>query len=169
MNIAQADDGAGVVLIIVWLAVAVFLFASLWKVYTKAGQPGWAAIVPIYNLIVLMRIVGRPWWWILLLLIPIVNIVVLFIVYIDLAKSFGRSTAFGVGLVLLGIVFLPILAWGPATYRGPAAPIEGAMAAPMGPPQMAPPTSPPPPMAPPPPMPPPMPPPAAPPPAPPPP
>jgi hypothetical protein len=158
--IAQADEGAGVVLLIFWLVVVVFLLASLWKVFTKAGQPGWAAIVPIYNFVVLMKIVGRPWWWILLLLIPIVNIIVLFIVYIDLAKSFGKSTAFGVGLALLGIVFLPILAWGSATYRGPAAATAsapgGGMAPPMMPPgQMAPPTSPPPPMAPPPPMPPP--------------
>jgi hypothetical protein len=98
--VAQADDGAAAVLIVVWLAFAVFLFASLWKVFTKAGQPGWAAIVPIYNIIVWLRIIGRPWWWILLLVIPIVNIVVLFIVSIDLAKSFGRSTAFGVGLAL---------------------------------------------------------------------
>jgi hypothetical protein len=161
MTVAQADEGAGVVLIVIWVAVAVLVFASLWRVYTKAGQPGWAALVPIYNLIVLFRIVGRPWWWIFLLLIPIVNIVILFIVYIDLAKSFDRSTAFGVGLALLGIVFLPILAWGPATYRGPAAAqAGGGMAAPSAPPQMAPPQmSPPPPMSPPAPPPPPMPPP----------
>jgi hypothetical protein len=155
--IAQADDGAGVVSIVIGVAVAILVLASFWRIFTKAGQPGWAAIVPIYNLIVLFRIAGRPWWWILLLLIPIVNIVVLIVTYIDVAKSFGKSAAFGVGLALLGVVFLPILAWGSATYRGPAA---GQATGPT-PPQMAPPPmSPPPLLSPPAPPPPPMPPPA---------
>src|SRR5688572_33174541 len=116
----QTSDSGSAVLIIVWIVVAVLLIASLWRVFTKAGQPGWAALIPIYNFIVLLKIIGRPLWWILLFLVPIVNIVVLFIIYIDLAKSFGKSAAFGVGIALLGIIFLPILAWGSATYRGPA-------------------------------------------------
>ena len=148
--LSQADEAGSVVLIIVWVAIAVFYLAAFWRIFTKAGQPGWAGLIPIYNYIVLMKIIGRPWWWILLFLVPIVNIVVLFIVYIDLAKSFGRSTGFGVGLALLGIIFLPILAWGPATYQGPtaAAPAPSALAPPMAPP-MAPPSSPPPPAPPP--------------------
>ena len=101
--LSQTSDGGSVVVIVVYVAPAVFYLASFWKIFTKAGQPGWAGLIPIYNYIVLMRIIGRPWWWILLFLVPIVNIVVLFIVYIDLAKSFGRSTGFGVGLALLGI------------------------------------------------------------------
>ena len=150
--LSQADEAGSVVLIVVYVAFAVFYLASFWKVYTKAGQPGWAAVIPIYNFIVLMKIVGRPWWWILLFLVPIVNIIVLFIVYIDLAKSFGKSTGFGVGLALLGIIFLPILAWGDATYRGPVAatgssappPISPPMAPPMAPPSSPPPPAPPP-------------------------
>lgn len=150
MQQGDVDGGSAAVLIVVYVAIAVFYLASFWKVYTKAGQPGWAAVIPIYNFIILMKIIGRPWWWILLFLVPIVNIVVLFIVYIDLAKSFGRSTGFGVGLALLGIIFLPILAWGPATYQGPAAapPAPSAYPAPTAPP-MAPPYSPPPPAPPP--------------------
>jgi hypothetical protein len=147
MQQGNVDGGSAAVLIVVYVAFVVFYLASFWRVYTKAGQPGWAAVIPIYNFIILMKIIGRPWWWILLFLVPIVNIVVLFIVYIDLAKSFGRSTGFGVGLTLLGIIFLPILAWGPATYRGPAA---GAPTPSAYPPPMAPPSSPPPPSAPPP-------------------
>jgi hypothetical protein len=144
------DAGSATVLIVFWLAYAIFVFASLWRVFTKAGQPGWAAIVPIYNFIVLLKIVGRPVWWILLFLIPIVNIIVLFVIYIDLAKSFGKSAGFGVGLALLGFIFLPILAWGSATYRGPAAgaPVSSALPPPMAPP-MTPTSSPPPPPAPP--------------------
>ncbi|MGH2591796.1 MAG: DUF5684 domain-containing protein [Actinomycetota bacterium] len=154
MLMQTSDGGSTAVLIVVWLVVAVFLFASLWKVFTKAGQPGWASLIPIYNIIVLLKIVGRPVWWILLLLVPIANIIVLFVVYIDLAKSFGKSAGFGVGIALLGIIFLPILAWGSATYRGPAA-AQAAPAHPMSaPPMSAPPMSAPP-MAPPPPSPPP--------------
>lgn len=148
--LSQADEAGSVVLIVVYVAFVVFYFASFWKVFTKAGQPGWAGLIPIYNFIVLMKIIGRPWWWVLLFLVPLVNIVVLFIIYIDLAKSFGKSTGFGVGLALLGIIFLPILAWGDATYRGPAAAQRtAALPPPMAPP-MAPPSAPPPPPAPPP-------------------
>jgi uncharacterized protein DUF5684 len=148
--VSQANDGgSAAVLIVVWLVVAVLLFASLWRVFTKAGQPGWAAIVPIYNFIVLLKIIGRPLWWILLFLVPIVNIIVLFVIYIDLAKSFGKGVGFGVGLALLGVIFLPILAWGDATYRRPVAgaPAPSALPPPMAPP-MTPTSSPPPPPAP---------------------
>jgi hypothetical protein len=107
--------------LILYLAVIVFIIASLWKVYEKADQPGWAAIVPIYNIIVLLQIVGRPLWWIVLLLIPIVNIIIAIIVNIDLAKSFGKEAGFGIGLALLGIIFYPILGFGDAEYEGPAA------------------------------------------------
>ena len=74
------------------LAFAAFMIAAVWKVYSKAGKPGWAAIVPIYNLIVLLEIIGRPLWWIFLFLIPLANVVFSFIVHIDLAKSFGKTT-----------------------------------------------------------------------------
>ena len=104
-----------------WLAVLVIFIASAWKVFTKAGQPGWAAIIPIYNVIVLLQIVGRPLWWLLLLLIPLVNIVVALLVYIDLAKSFGQGTGFGIGLLLLAPIFWPILGFGSSRYVGPAA------------------------------------------------
>ncbi|GAA3788272.1 DUF5684 domain-containing protein [Amycolatopsis tucumanensis] len=102
------------------LAFAVLMVAAIWRVFSKAGQPGWAAIVPIYNTIVLLRVAGRPWWWILLMLIPLVNVVLLFIVYIDLARSFGRGTGFGVLMVFFPFIFLPILGFGSARYLGPA-------------------------------------------------
>jgi hypothetical protein len=104
------------------LAIALFYIICEWKVYTKAGKPGWAVIVPIYNIIVLLEIVGKPVWWILLLLIPCVNIVIMFIIYIELAKVFGQGTGFGIGLILLGFIFLPILAFGSSVYVGPATP-----------------------------------------------
>ena len=97
------------------------IIASLWKVFTKAGEPGWAAIIPIYNTIVMLKIVGRPLWWLVLMLIPLVSLVIGIIVCIDLAKSFGKGAGFGIGIILLGFIFVPILAFGDARYVGPAA------------------------------------------------
>ncbi len=113
--------GLGVGMLIVYLVIIAFMIICFWKVFEKAGKPGWAAIVPIYNIIVLLEVVGKPVWWIILMLIPCVNIVVAIIVYLELAKVFGKSAGFGVGLILLGIVFLPILAFGDAEYTGPSA------------------------------------------------
>jgi len=107
--------------LIIQLAIVAFFLAVMWKIFEKAGKPGWAAIIPIYNIIVLLEIVGRPVWWIVLLLIPIVNIVVGFLLALDLSRSFGHDLAFALGLFFLGFVFYPILAFGSDTYRGPAA------------------------------------------------
>ena len=107
------------VIIVIFLAIIVLMIASIWTIFSKAGKPGWASIVPIYNLIVLLEIVGKPWWWLLLMLIPIVNIVILIIVWHNLSLSFGKGGGFTVGLILLGIIFLPILAFGDAKYVGP--------------------------------------------------
>ena len=105
---------------IVGLLIALLLIVAMWKVFTKAGQPGWASIIPIYNLYVWCKIVGRPWWWILLMLIPFVNFIILIILCIDMAKSFGKGAGFGIGLPLLGIILWPILGFGSAQYQGPA-------------------------------------------------
>lgn len=102
------------------LVLIVFSIVTMWKVFTKAGRAGWESIVPIYNIYVTLLIIGRPGWWILLLFIPFVNVVIALFVAIDLAKSFGRSTAFGVvGLFLFSIVGYAILAFGKDTYLGP--------------------------------------------------
>lgn len=106
---------------LIYLAVFVLVFASLWVIFTKAGQPGWAAIVPIYNIVVLLQIVGRPVWWVVLMLIPIVGFIIGILVALDLAKSFGKGAGFGIGFVLLPFVFAPMLAFGDARYQGPAA------------------------------------------------
>ena len=104
--------------IIIYLAFIVAIIAAQWKIYAKAGKPGWAAIVPIYNIIVLLDIVKKPVWWIVLLLIPIVNIVILIILYIQLAKVFGKGTGFALGLVFLAPIFIMILGFGDAQYIG---------------------------------------------------
>jgi len=93
----------------------------MWKVFAKAGQPGWAALVPIYNMIVLLQIVGRPTWWLLLFFVPIVNIFIGLMVINDLSKSFGKGTGFTLGLIFLSPIFWCILGFGPAQYIGPGA------------------------------------------------
>jgi hypothetical protein len=113
------DGGSFTGLFIIGFIVFVVMVVAGWKIFEKAGKPGWAIIIPIYNIIVLLEIVGRPIWWIILFLIPVVNIVIAVIVYIELAKSFGKSAGFGIGIILLPIVFYPILAFGDAEYTGP--------------------------------------------------
>lgn len=103
---------------IVYLAIAVLMIASIWKLFTKAGKPGWASIVPIYNLIVLLEVAGKPLWFIVLFLIPVANLVAAIMTYIGLAKSFGKGGGFAVGLLLLPIIFFPILAFGSSTHQG---------------------------------------------------
>lgn len=118
--LAQDDGGLfGLILSLLWLAVIVLVIAGFWKTFAKAGKPGWAAIVPVYNIIVLLEIAGRPLWWIILFFIPCVNIVVSFIVAIDVAKSFGKDAVYGIGLALLPFVFYPLLGFGDARYKGP--------------------------------------------------
>jgi hypothetical protein len=115
--ISPIGAGIGVGFLLVWLAFVVLMFASMWIVFAKAGKPGWAAIIPIYNVIVLLQVAGKPIWWILLMLIPLVNIVVAFLVMIGLARNFGQGTGFGIGLTLLGFIFFPILAFGSARHQ----------------------------------------------------
>jgi hypothetical protein len=114
-------SASGAAVVIVYLAVIVIEIAALWRIFEKAGAPGWAAVIPIYNAYVVLKIVGRPVWWLLLFFIPLVNLIFEIIVANDLSKSFGRRSAFTVGLVLLSPIFIPILGFGGARYSGPAA------------------------------------------------
>lgn len=101
--------------------VFLVLVFALWRIFEKAGKPGWAAIVPIYNVIVLLEIVGKPWWWIILMIFVPLGSIIWGIWTINLlAKSFGKNEWFTVGLIFLSIIFYPILGFGIATYKGPA-------------------------------------------------
>ncbi len=120
----SANNGGGgiggVIALLIWLAVVVLVIAGMWKVFTKAGQPGWGAIIPILNLYFLCKIAGRPGWWLILFFIPIVNMVITIIVSLDIAKAFGKSALFGIGLWLLAPIFYCILGFGSAQYQGPS-------------------------------------------------
>jgi len=115
VNPLAAIFGTGFML--VTLAIVLLMVASMWKVFEKAGEPGWAAIIPLYNIVVLLKIAGKPAWWFLLYLVPLVNLVVAIIVTVSLAKNFGKSAGFAFGLLLLAPVFFPVLAWGDSRYQ----------------------------------------------------
>lgn len=115
---SSQGNAPGPVFWVCWLAFAVLMIAALWKVFTKAGQPGWAAIIPIVNTYFLCKVAGRPGWWVILMFVPIVNFIIWIILCIDVAKNFGKGTGFGIGLLLLPIIFFPILGFGNAQYQG---------------------------------------------------
>ncbi len=106
----------------VYAVVMLLCAIAAWRILEKAGRPGWVALVPVYGVLVGLEVVGRPPWWLLLLLIPGVQIIVVCVLGIDLAKSFGKGAAFGIGLAFGTLIFAPMLAFGDASYQGPAAP-----------------------------------------------
>ncbi len=105
--------------VVVILAIAVFAIVCMWKIFTKAGQPGWASIIPFYNYYVLFEIAWGNGLLFLLMLIPVANFVIMIILWVKLSQSFGYSAAFAIGLLFLPIIFLPILAFGSNRYIGP--------------------------------------------------
>ncbi len=108
-----------VIWILICIAIAIISIAGQWKAFKKAGQPGWACIVPIYNLYIMLKIGGKPGWWLLLFLIPVVNVVFAIWSINMISKSFGKDEGFTVGLIFLGFIFWPILGYGDAVYKGP--------------------------------------------------
>jgi hypothetical protein len=116
----QSDDGSGGGAggSFFGFLVTILVIAGLWKVFTKAGKPGWAAIIPIYNIIVLLQIAVKPVWWIILFIIPFVNFVIILLVWLSVAKAFGKGTGFAIGLLFLSPIFVPILGFGNAEYSG---------------------------------------------------
>ncbi|WP_395717978.1 DUF5684 domain-containing protein [Prosthecobacter sp.] len=114
----SAQGSLGTVPTLIILALVIFMIAAVWKVFAKAGEPGWACLIPIYNIIVLLKISGKPVWWIILFIIPFVNFIISLLVSLGLAKNFGKGGGFGVGLWLLGPIFFPILGFGDAKFVG---------------------------------------------------
>lgn len=121
--LAQSDSGGGggaAFLFVIYFAFIIAYIAGMWKTFDKAGEPGWAAIIPIYNLWVWVKLTGRPPLWFILCLIPCVNIVIIFLLSMDTAKSFGKSAGYGVGMFFFAPIFWIMLGFGSATYVGPA-------------------------------------------------
>ena len=113
-----ASSSFGLIGTLIYLAVIALEIAGWWMILTKAGRPGWGALIPIYNLYLLCKVAGRPGWWVILFFVPLVNIVITIWVCIDVAMRFRKGAGFGIGLAILGVVFAPILGFGEATYIG---------------------------------------------------
>lgn len=103
---------------IISLVLCVFVLVCMWIIFRKAGKPGWAAIVPFYNLYVLFDITWGSGMRFLLMLIPLYNIILGIQTQIRLAKAFGKGGGFAAGLIFLPYVFMPLLAFGKGTYQG---------------------------------------------------
>ena len=103
-------------LIVFYVLLMLVVIIATWRMFEKAGQPGWAIFIPIYNIIVMLNVAKKPWWWLFLLMIPVVNFIVLIMMYNGISKNFGKSEGFTVGLVLLNPIFIMILGFGSAKY-----------------------------------------------------
>ena len=97
--------------------LSLIIIISYAKIFKKAGKPWWASIVPIYNVIVMIKVAKLPLWYIVLFLVPIANIYAIFKIYIEIAKKFGKGTGFGIGMALVGIIFIPLLAFSDNEYE----------------------------------------------------
>ena len=103
--------GIGIFIWILGMALSIFFVVAMWKVFVKAGKPGWAALIPIYNIYIMCEIAEKEWWYILLLCVPILNIYAMFVIYDGIAKKFGKTTGFTIGMMFLPYIFFPILAF----------------------------------------------------------
>jgi len=112
---------------VIYFALIAFMIVTMWKIFTKAGKPGWASLIPFYNIFVMLEIAGKPGWWFILFLIPFVNFVIIILMYAGMATNFGKGGGYVVGMILLPIIFFPMLAFGSAEYKA-------AVAAPEAPP-----------------------------------
>ena len=121
-NAAYTAVAAGILIVycIVVLAITILIIAGMWKMFVKAGKPGWGAIVPFYNFYCLFEMSFGNGWLFLLLLVPCVDVVMEIIMMVKLARAFGKGGGFAVGLIFLPYIFIPMLGFGDAEYYGPA-------------------------------------------------
>jgi hypothetical protein len=113
------ENGGSVIGLIISLAFGLLLLVALWKIFSKAGRPGWISLIPIYNAYVLLKMASKPGWWLILFFVPFVNFVIAILFVVGLARNFGKGGGFVVGLIFLPFIFYPILAFGDAQYSGP--------------------------------------------------
>lgn len=109
-TVLQGGGGPSPILLLVWLALVVVVIAGVWKTFEKAGQPGWAAIIPIYNFYIMLKIGNNEWWWLLVMFfIPLVNIYAYYKMFAGVSKAFGQGVGYALGLWFLGFIFFPLL------------------------------------------------------------
>lgn len=115
---AGIDTSALMVPMIISLILGIIYLVGMWKIFTKAGVPGWGSIIPFYNMYLLFKITMGNGWLFLLLFIPFVNFIMLIVVYAKLSAAFGKGTGYTLGLIFLGFIFVPMLGLGSAQYVG---------------------------------------------------
>ena len=115
--IASVGALRGIVPLLLFIAIWLILIIGVWKVFAKGGQPGWACLIPIYNLYCLIKVGGKEWWWLLLFLVPLVNVVIAIMLAIAISRNFGKGGGFAAGLIFLPWIFYPILGFGAARYQ----------------------------------------------------
>jgi hypothetical protein len=124
-TVSSSGSAALIVVLGILLAFVVLQVAALWRIFTKAGEPGWTSLIPVYNAYVLLKIAGRPGWWLLLYFVPFVNVVIAIIAVHELSKSFGHGGEFTLGLLFLPLLFYPLLGFGSDRYLGPGGVVAG--------------------------------------------
>ena len=124
-SVVLQSSGSGNIELFATLALTLVVFAGFWKLFEKAGEPGWAGIVPIYNLYVLVRISGNAWWWFVLFFVPVVNVLATLKISVDVAGKFGKGVLFGLGLTFLSFIFYPLLGFGNYQYRDAGRSLDG--------------------------------------------
>lgn len=127
LSVPLQSSSSGNIELFAILALTVVIFAGFWKMFEKAGEPGWAGIIPVYNLYILVKISGNAWWWFILLFIPVVNFFATLKISIDVAGKFNRGVLFGLGLMFVSFIFYPLLGFGDYQYRDTAHSAEGAI------------------------------------------
>jgi hypothetical protein len=111
------DNNSGDLFVMVFaLVIAVFYLVCMWRIFEKAGVPGWMAIIPIVNFFGLLQVAQKPWWWFLLMFIPFVNFVVVILTWHSISENFGHGAGFTLGLIFLSPIFIPIFAFGDSYY-----------------------------------------------------
>lgn len=126
-SVPLQSGGSGNIELFVTLALTAVVFAGFWKTFEKAGEPGWAGLIPIYNLYVLVRISGNAWWWFVLFFIPVINFFATVKISIDVAGKFSKGILFGLGLTFISFVFYPLLGFGGYQYQDTTRSAEGAV------------------------------------------
>lgn len=115
----NGGGAGGVILLLIQLAIVALFIVTMWKVFAKAGRPGWFSLIPIFNAYVLLKMASKPGWWLILFFVPIVNIFIAISAVLGLSRNFGKGGGFAVGMIFLPIIFYPILAFGDAQFSGP--------------------------------------------------
>lgn len=118
MNEAAETGMVSMIAVVIYFLITLTYIVGYWKIHTKAGQPGWAIFIPIYNVVVMLEICRRPLWWLLLLLVPVVNLFVGLVLILDLARVFNKGIGVAIGLLFLPCIFYPIIGFGEAEYIG---------------------------------------------------